>query len=48
MIEYAPKKKHDPDSKIVDIWRFMTVNELAEGSGRDLEDVSCVFYHLGH
>lgn len=39
MIEYSPKKRHDPNSNIVDIWRNMTVKELAASAGRDLEHV---------
>lgn len=36
---YSPKKRHDPSSKIVDVWRFMTVQELAENAERELDDV---------
>lgn len=39
IIEYSPKKRHDPNSNIVDIWRNMTVKELANNAGRDLEHV---------
>lgn len=38
-IEYSPKKRNDPNSQIVDIWRNMTVKELSENMGRDLEIV---------
>jgi translation initiation factor IF-2 len=39
IIEYSPKKRHDPNSNIVDIWRNMTVKQLAENTGRDIEHV---------
>lgn len=39
MIEYSPKKRNDPNSSIVDIWRYMSVKELSASMGRDLEDV---------
>lgn len=39
MVEYSPKKRNDPNSQIVDIWRNMTVKELSTSMGRDLENV---------
>jgi translation initiation factor IF-2 len=39
IIEYSPKKKFTQSSDIVDIWRNMTVKDLADSAGRDLEHV---------
>lgn len=39
MIEYSPKKRNDPNSEIIDIWRNMTVKELSNSLGKDLEHV---------
>lgn len=36
---YSPKKRHDPNSNIADIWRYMTVKDLSISMQRDIEDV---------
>ncbi|KAL7022062.1 hypothetical protein ACKWTF_012115 [Chironomus riparius] len=38
VVEYAPKKKNE-GLETVDVWRNMTVKELSESMGRDLEDL---------
>ena len=39
IIEYSPKKKFDQSLNIVDIWRYMTVKDLAVSADRDIEHV---------
>ncbi|CRL07355.1 CLUMA_CG020333, isoform A [Clunio marinus] len=37
IIEYSPKKQHDPNSEFVEVWRSMTVDDLSKSCDRDLE-----------
>lgn len=39
LIEYSPKKKTEKNLGLADIWRNMTVKDLAESCNRDLEDI---------
>ncbi|XP_026481994.1 translation initiation factor IF-2, mitochondrial-like isoform X2 [Ctenocephalides felis] len=39
LIEYSPKSKLKKDGPTIDIWRNMTINDLAKSMGKDLEQV---------
>lgn len=39
LISFAPKPKAKPKSTVVDVWRNMTVGELARATARSVEDI---------
>lgn len=49
IIEYAPKSKFKKDVATIDIWRNMTISELAKSMGRDVETIQVIILMLsGH